>query len=207
MYGGLAMFYSEPTTLIIVYKDELLANQIKKLVETKDDESAEIIVGTKDGSVSVVSWTEKVWLDQKKAGNINNKVLFIGDIKGTDKLTPVLDIQFDEFGVKYGWAGNQAVVFADPKAISSKEDYDYFLAKLNEFPIPEHLKAKVEETPTPAKVGVGIAAALGFVAAMGASAVMFAKDMFTNKKAVKQQMLFYGIMNLYANHLDQFMNA
>ena len=30
------MFY-EPKTLIIVYKDEMLANQMKKLIETKDD--------------------------------------------------------------------------------------------------------------------------------------------------------------------------
>ena len=125
------MFYSEPTTLIVVYKDELLVNQIKKLVETKDDTDSDTAVGTKDGSVSIVSWTEKVWLDQKKAGNINNKVLFLGDIKGTDKLTPVLDVKFDEFGVKYGWAGTQAVLFVDPQAIAKKEDYDAFLQKLN----------------------------------------------------------------------------
>ena len=30
------MFF-EPKTLIVVYKDEILANQIKKLIETKDD--------------------------------------------------------------------------------------------------------------------------------------------------------------------------
>ena len=201
------MFYTEPTTLIVVYKDELLVNQIKKLVETKDDTDNDTAVGTKDGSVSIVSWTEKVWLDQKKAGNINNKVLFLGDIKGTDKLTPVLDVKFDEFGVKYGWAGTQAVLFVDPQAIAKKEDYDAFLQKLNSLPVPEKLKAKVEDTPTPAKVGVGIAAFFGVIAAGIAGAAMFAKDVFTNKKAVKQQMLFYGIMNLYANHLEEFMNS
>ena len=201
------MFYSEPTTLIVVYKDELLVNQIKKLVETKDDTDTETAVGTKDGSVNIVSWAEKVWLEQKKAGNINNKVLFLGDIKGTDKLTPIIDIKFDEFGVKYGWAGTQAVLFVDPKAIEKKEDYDAFLQKLNSLPVPEKLKTKVEDTPTPAKVGVGIAAFFGVIAAGIAGAAMFAKDVFTNKKAVKQQMLFYGIMNLYANHLEEFMNS
>ena len=203
------MFFTEPTTLIVVYKDELLVNQLKKLVETKDDADEETAVGTKDGSVNIVSWSEKVWLEQKKAGNINNKVLFLGDIKGTDKLTPILDIQFDEYGVKYGWAGSQAAVFVDPKAISKKEDYAAFLEKLNALPVPEKLKAKVEMVATPAKVatGTGIAAALGAVGALGAGAVMFAKDVFTNKKAVKQQMLFYGIINLYNNHLEQFVNS
>ena len=201
------MFYSEPTTLIVVYKDELLVNQIKKLVETKDDTDSDTAVGTKDGSVSIVSWTEKVWLEQKKAGNINNKVLFLGDIKGTDKLTPVLDVKFDEFGVKYGWAGTQAVLFVDPQVIAKKEDYDAFLQKLNSLPVSEKVKAKVEDTPTPAKVGVGIAAFFGVIAAGITGAAMFAKDVFTNQKAIKQQMLFYGIMNLYANHLEEFMNS
>ena len=203
------MFYTEPTTLIVVYKDELLVNQIKKLVETKDDTDAETAVGTKDGSVNIVSWSEKVWLDQKKAGNINNKVLFFGDIKGTDKLTPIVDIKFDEFGIKYGWAGTQAVLFVDPKAISKKEDYDAFLEKLTAMPVPEKLKAKVEDTHVLAKVGagIGIAALFGIIAAGVVGAAMVAKDVFTNKKAVKQQMLFYGIMNLYANHLEEFMNS
>lgn len=202
------MFFTEPTTLIVVYKDELLVNQLKKLVETKDDENEDTAVGTKDGSVNIVSWSEKVWLEQKKAGNIN-KVLFLGDIKGTDKLTPIIDIQFDEFGVKYGWAGSQAAVFVDPKAISKKEDYVAFLEKLNALPVPEKLKTKVEAEVTPAKVatGAGIAAVLGVIGAIGAGAAMFAKDTFTNKKAVKQQMLFYGIINLYNNHLEQFMNS
>ena len=59
------MFY-EPQALIVVYKDELLANQLKKLVETKDDIDEEQTVGTTDGSIKVVTWTEKMWLEQKK---------------------------------------------------------------------------------------------------------------------------------------------
>lgn len=37
-------------TLIVVYKDELLMNQLKKLVETNDDIDDKI-VGTKDNSM------------------------------------------------------------------------------------------------------------------------------------------------------------
>ena len=73
------MFY-EPKTLIIVYKDEMLANQMKKLIETKDDTDGSI-TGTRDNSINVVTWTEKVWLANKKAGNITSKVLFLGNIK------------------------------------------------------------------------------------------------------------------------------
>lgn len=78
-----------PKTLIVVYKDEMLMNQLKKLVETNDDSESGDIVGTTDDSINIVSWTEKVWLGNKKAGNIKDKVLFLGEIKGTDKLIPV----------------------------------------------------------------------------------------------------------------------
>ena len=78
-----------PKTLIVVYKDEMLMNQLKKLAETNDDSESGDIVSTTDDSINIVSWTEKVWLGNKKAGNIKDKVLFLGEIKGTDKLIPV----------------------------------------------------------------------------------------------------------------------
>lgn len=81
--------FTMPKTLIVVYKDEMLMNQLKKLVETNDDSESGDIVGTTDDSINIVSWTEKVWLGNKKAGNIKDKVLFLGEIKGTDKLIPV----------------------------------------------------------------------------------------------------------------------
>ena len=82
--------FDESKTLIVVYKekDELILNLLRKLVETKEDNAENgDVVGTKDGSVKIVSWTEKVWLEQKKAGTIEDKVLLIGDIKGVDSLS------------------------------------------------------------------------------------------------------------------------
>lgn len=130
-------------TLIVVYKDEMLMNQLKKLVETHDDD-AQGVVGTRDDSINIVSWTEKVWLGNKKAGNIQGKILFLGDIKGTDKLIPVIDLKFDECGVRFGWAGNQAVVYADPKVLITRDDYDVFLEKLSSLPVPDFLKTTKE---------------------------------------------------------------
>ena len=136
------------------------------------------------------------------------KVLLIGDIKGVDKLIPVLDIKFEDCGVKYGWAGNQAVIAIDPKALKKEEDYNAFLEKLNALPVPEIIKKKPAAEPkdTAVKAGVagGIAALFGVVAGIGAGLAM---SMFSNKTAVKQQMLFYGVLNLYNNHLEEYMQA
>ena len=203
------MMFNEPKTLIVVYKDELFVNQIKKLVETKDDIDEEHIVGTKDDSVRIVSWTEKVWKDQKKAGNINNKVLFIGDVKGVDSLLPVIDIKYDEYGIKYGWAGNQAVLFCDNKKLKKAQDYNDFLVKLNEYSIPDILKTeprkimedvKEESNNFFAKVGTKIKK-------QALSAKTNVEDWFVaNSDKVKKQQYFYGIMKLYENHLEEFMN-
>lgn len=248
--------FGQKKTLIAVYKDELLINQLRKMVEEKDDNDQEI-VGTKDESIDVVSWAEKVWLGNKKAGNIQGKILFIGDIKGTDKLIPVIDVQFEKYGVKYGWAGNQAVVFADPKVLKTREEYDKFLEELADMPIPEFLKVTKESTsssddgaedndesfvidpertvtcpvcgakfptgmvtcpvcgasleglePDTAKEKKqGIFTKIKRAFSSGADAVASkSEELFRNKNFMKRQMLFYGIVKLYNDGLESFMN-
>ena len=77
--------FDDPKTLITVYKDEVVLNLLRKLVETKDDETeAGKVVGTKDGSVKIVAREPKLWATNKKAGNtgdIEDKILFIGGSK------------------------------------------------------------------------------------------------------------------------------
>lgn len=219
-------------TLIVVYNDEMLMNQLKKMVETNDDTDSEIVVGTKDHSINIVAWTEKVWLANKKAGNIKDKVLFLGDIKGTSDLIPVVDVKFDDCGVKYGWAGNQAVLFIDPKVISLKENYMKFMNKLTELPIPDMIKqpnnVKIEKSDTVEvkeqkdvveytekrkTPSVLIKAQKGIL--KGADAVGKVRNIVTNKmedllrdkKTVRRQMFFYGVVNLYRNGLEEFMNS
>lgn len=216
-------------TLIVVYKDELLMNQLKKMVETHDDAEGQI-VGTRDDSVNIISWSEKVWLDNKKAGNIQGKILFLGDISGTDKLIPVIDTIFDAYGVKYGWAGNQAVLYADTKVLTKRKDYDAFLKELSTLPVPSFLKTSkqnmavgtdaapdvlINEKPAakkPEKFGL-LKAAIGAIGAgasaiekVGSSVAVTSEELFRDKSLMKQQMLFYGLVKLYYNDLESFMN-
>ena len=194
-------------TLIVVCKDEMYINQLRKLVETKDDGDSSI-TGTQDGTIQIVAWDEKTWLAQKKAGNISNKVLFIGDIKGINKLLPIIDIQFNEYGVKYGWAGNQAAIWIEPQEISNEEIYVEFLKKLNELPIPVQYKVEIPESPkVAAPVEVGKQNLWNQLAALGVNAFLTVKDLLKDKTQVKNQMFFYGIIKMYFNDLDKYMNA
>ena len=218
-------------TLIVVYKDEMLMNQFKKLVETKHSCLDEQTVERHCTLINIVSWTEKVWLANKKAGNIKDKVLFLGDIKNTDKLTPVVDVQFNQFGVKYGWAGNQAVLFVDPSAIRNKKDYLEFMDALSLLSVPDMIKklqnVRIEETgialaEETAKAGENPASkktpALFVnvkehfqhnVTAVKKNAAVFVdktSDLLRNKNAVMRQMLFYGVENFCNKGLEDFMN-
>lgn len=224
------MFY-EPKTLIVVYKDEMLANQVKKLIETKDDAEGSI-TGTRDNSINVVTWTEKVWLANKKAGNITSKVLFVGDIKGVDSLIPVINVKFNKHGVRFGWAGNQAVLYVKPSEIKSIESYAEFHFALEALPAPQSVKDSIKPRLVPVKEtadepveqepegeGKGILArgkgffkkageAIGDTFAdLSAKAMIFSEENFKNKKAMERQMLFYGVICLYNEGLETFMNA
>ena len=231
--------FNETKSLIVVYKDEMLLNELRKLVETKDD-TAEAVVGVKDGSVKIVSWNEKMWLGQKKNGTINNKVLFIGDIKNTDQLIPILDVKFDKYGVMYGRAGNQAVLTCDPKKLGSTE-YQEFLKEIDNLDIPEAIKkanrieeadeneeikeeeeSSVEAVEEQAEEGKKVPAFLKNmkkVAEVGAGKLgeafevasknteEFKRNITKDRAAMKRQLLFYGIINLYNNDLEKFLNS
>lgn len=216
-------------TLIVVYKDEMLLNQLKKMIQTNDDLDEGKIVGVKDGSLNVVSWDEQTWLNNKKAGNIKDKVLFLGDIKGTDKLIPVIDVKFNKYGVKYGWAGDQAIVYVEIKELIDGNKYEEFIKELSNFPIPEAIKKShhltYEETQENIETnsndnknensGVkdiikNIKSSIdsGVKAAKKAKNTVVTKVLDDlNKNNIKKQMLFYGIFKLYNNELEDFMNS
>lgn len=222
--------YYEPKTLIVVYKDEMLANQMKKLIETKDD-TDDGLTGTRDSSINVVTWTEKIWLANKKAGNITSKVLFLGGIKGVDSLIPVVDVKFEKHGVRYGWAGNQAVIYADPGEIKTIDSYYAFYSELKSMPVPQAIKDASKPKTAPTKeqpqeeVKQESEEKKGFFAKgkdllkkvedtivdgmvdIAEKASIFTEENFRNKKAVERQMLFYGVINMYNEGLETFMNA
>lgn len=224
------MFF-EPQTLIVVYKDEMLANQMKKLIETKDDAEG-AVTGTRDNSINVVTWTEKIWLANKKAGNITSKVLFLGDIKGVDSLIPVIDVKFEKYGVRFGWAGNQAVIYVRASEIKSIDSYAEFHSALAALPAPQSVKNAVKPrlAPTERVTSEPIeqeteAESKGIIAKgkvffkkagnaigdtfndLSTKAMIFSEENFKNKKAMERQMLFYGVICLYNDGLETFMNA
>ena len=222
--------FNTAKTLIVVYKDEMILNQLKKLVESKDD-TEEQVVGVRDNSINIVAWTEEVWLANKKPGNIQGKILFLGDIKGTDKLLPVIDVEFDKYGIKYGWAGNQGILNVNTKALTERDTYLSFIDELSQLPIPEAYKVpknvniceKNEETTVAEttdelensnskfnlleEAKLMISKGVASIEKNGKMLAMKTEDFLRDKNYVSTQMMFYGVIHLYTNGLEKFMNA
>ena len=74
-------------TLIVVYKDELLMNQLKKMVETHDD-NEQGVIGTRNNSINIVSWTEKVWQSRARRRRIRKARSRTGSDAGNTRDSP-----------------------------------------------------------------------------------------------------------------------
>ena len=191
-------------TIVIAYKekDKVIANQLRKLLETKDD-TEDTVVGVKDRSVTVIPWEEKVWLDQESKGTVDSKVLLIDKVKGASSLIPIMDIKFQKHGVTYGWAGTQAVITVDEQALRKKEDYAAFLEELREIAsasqITEYERGDVVKKDAKKAYLMILPVLKEFFAGK------IIADAFKDAKMVRQQMLLYGVTHLYLNNLTAFL--
>ncbi|MBR2644583.1 MAG: hypothetical protein IKD54_04755 [Clostridia bacterium] len=181
--------------LAFVTKDELLFQQLKKLVETDDDE-AEVVIGTKDGTVRLVRWEEQKWLYRSRTDTVDTKVLVIGDCKGADSGVKLMNAIYDQYGIRYGWIGNCAYVHADLRRIRAKGVYDAFLRELREMPAPEIIK---EDKKLRLNWKTGLKTAL--------ATPLMAKDLYDDTVAVKRQMYFFGVIHFYYHGLEEFLES
>ena len=182
--------------LAFVTKDELLFQQLKKLVETDDDESDEVVIGTKDGTVRLARWEEQKWVYRNKTDTVDAKVLVIGDCKGADSGVKLMNAVYDQYGIRYGWIGNVAYVHADLRKIRGKGVYDAFLEELRAMPAPEVIK---EDKKLRLNWKTGLKAAL--------ATPILAKDLYDDNYAVKRQMYFFGVIHFYYHALEAFLES
>lgn len=119
-------------------------------------------------------------------------------------------MKFDQYGVKYGWAGNQAILIANLKAMKTRENYASFIADLRQLPVPASVKEAIKATENhkiTVKKENGKFDVKGMLSAIGANVADTAKDTLSSKKSLVQQMLIYGVINLYNKDLESFIQA
>jgi hypothetical protein len=208
--------------LVIAYqkKDEMIANMLKKYVETNDDLNDGKIVGTEDGTVAVVKWEEKVWKSNRETGKGDaEKTLLINKVDGYEALEPIIDVKFNKFGVKYGFAGKLALLIADSQYLADPATLEAFKAELKEGDcLPKKLnfgQGFLKYVGGSGLIGYGIASALltglGPIALaallIGGGAGLLGNEDLKDIDKIEQAQLLYGISHLYRDDLDKFMKS
>lgn len=92
-----------------------------------DDDTEDRVVGTKDGSVAAVVWSEKHYQDNASTVSSDQYILFIGNGKLAKDKRSHMEVKFEHFGMRYGWLGKQGnLSVGDPVDIEEYDDFYEF---------------------------------------------------------------------------------
>lgn len=192
------------SSLIVVYKlkDEMSVNFFKKLIFKNDDLENEII-GVEDGTLKIVAWEEKVWLSNKVAGQISNKVILLDDVKGSKALLDVSDLKYNAHGIKYGWAGHQAIISIEENELKDECKYNEFLKDFSQCAHLVDMEIFNKRPDDSKKITKNLWKFL-IPGLAEITTVSSLNSHFKNKELVRTQMLMYAVSHFYLNHLDEF---
>ena len=186
---------SYESSLVIVAKDELLAQAMAQLIDRNDD-TEDNVVGTKDGSVYVIVADEKFY-QKVLAGRVaGQKKLFIGNIKSSESVRKSSVKRFEAHGVSYGWGGTDAYISNEVKALDKKADYEAFLKEIESIDFD-----RLDKDNARFKMNLVSAAKIAF------ATPILLKDLYDYQVKVTRQQLIYGIYKMYVEDLDRFLNG
>ena len=120
--------------LIIVCDDktEKYANILRQLISSKDDTEDEVL-GVEDGTVDVVVWREKHYLDNMATISSKEHILFLGNGKvSKNEFNSSMKMYYDQFGMKYGWLGNRGVIRVTT-GMEDEEEYNKFVELYSDY--------------------------------------------------------------------------
>lgn len=203
--------------LIVVYKEknEEIVNYLKILIETNDDDLEKgIIVGTADNTVKLYAWDEKTWLKKKitmRKELQGDRILFLGNIQGTEKIKSSLDIKFDKHGVICGLIDNLGVITVNPRALDAIISYNSFLKELKSVCNSPIVKRKTVYNDEKRVIGdslILVALSIAFpVQGLATALTVYTVNAFNDEKIIKKQQMLYGVVRLYREYLDNFMDG
>lgn len=211
--------------LIIVCEEKCrqYGDYLAQLISLEDDTEDET-VGTKDGEVAAQVWLVKDYKANAAQLSSNQYILFIGQNKLIKEKSSHMNMEFAEFGMKYGWLGKQAVLSVEKVVEADK--YENFISYAQNYQqnVEQLIKSKDKKAlKAGAAAGVagtaGVAGAAG-VAKAGALAVIspvalvpiagigagvMAVKKFTLNSKIKEQQYSCAVMKFYLDDLSKFL--
>lgn len=201
--------------LIIVCEEKCrqYGDYLAQLISLEDD-IEENTIGTKDGEVAAQVWLEKDYKANSAQLSSEQYILFIGLDKLIREKSSHMNIEFSEYGMKYGWLGKQAVLSVEKVVEADK--YESFISFAQNYQKNiEQLKKSNDK-----KAGVGAGAAAGVGVAVGMLAVIAPAVLvpivgidvgvknvkkFTLNSKIKEQQYSCAVMKFYLDDLSKFL--
>lgn len=205
--------------LIIVCEEKYCqyGDYLAQLISLEDDTEDET-VGTKDGEVVAQVWLEKDYKANAAQLSSNQYILFIGQDKLIKEKSSYMNMEFSEFGMKYGWLGKQAVLSVEKVVeadkyesfISYAQNYQQNVEQLIMSKDKNALKAGaaavVAGTAGVAKAGVlAVITPVALVPIAGIGAGVMAVKKFTLNSKIKEQQYSCAVMKFYLDDLSKFL--
>ena len=202
--------------LIIVCEEKCrqYGDYLAQLISLEDDKEDET-VGTKDGEVAAQVWLEKDYKANAAQLSSNQYILFIGQDKLIKEKSSHMNMEFAEFGMKYGWLGKQAVLSVEKVVEADK--YENFISYAQNYQqnVEQLIKSKdkkaLKASAAAGAVGVAKAGALAVISPValvpiaGIGAGVMAVKKFTLNSKIKEQQYSCAVMKFYLDDLSKFL--
>lgn len=187
--------------LIIVCEEKCrkYGDYLAQLISLEDDTENET-VGTKDGEVAAQVWLEKDYKANAAQLSSNQYILFIGQDKLIKEKGSHMNMEFSEFGIKYGWLGKQAVLSVEKVVEADK--YEDFISYARNY--QQNVEQLIKNKDKKALKANDIADALAIIAPVGL-VVPIAVKKFTLNSKIKEQQYSCAVMKFYMDDLSKFL--
>lgn len=185
-------------TLVVIYQSETICQYFKTLLDNKLELMQSPI------KITVMYWPEAVWLENKQAGNFDAKLLFLGEIKEAGPFTSIIPLQFSEYGIRYGWTVKHAIVAANTKALTIRQQYEMFLKKFNTLDVPDSFKVSLEEPETSLKLKK-ITPVVDELKQIKYQLQVKFEEVLRDKTLMYEQMMLYGIYHFMDKGIQRFL--
>ena len=194
---------NQKTELMIVCDEKLMeyGNYLIALVGQNDDKENQV-VGTKDGTVAAAIYTPKHYKDTLPKITSNTHILFIGRFKEATEQAKNINMNYNEFGMHYGWLGKRAVMYVDDKKLNQSE-YESFLEYCEKYKkdFEKVTLSIIDKLPDAAKwIGV-------FNPVLAPVAIYGLVSGNNTQKKIKDQQYRCLTMALYLDGLQQFLEG
>ena len=193
--------------LIIVCEEQyrIYGDYLSQLISSEDDTDNRTI-GIKDGEAAAMVWLEKDYNANAAQLSSNQYILFIGNDKLVKEKSSHMHVEFDQYGMKYGWLGKQAYLCVD-RVVSAKEYNDFRTFALK---YQKDLEQLIEErnkiNSSKGKLAsVAVIAAIGGALSVVPLVGMNLVKKLTLDNQIEEQQYNCVIMKFYLDALQKFL--